>query len=86
MRFVRLSAEAYASFVHKQSRLFLPQMPEYGITRVEQGFSVEYLGVVEGDSHASELIMGAGILTIQPWKKAFQRALMNYGPTLDWSY
>lgn len=85
MRFVRLSAEAYASFVHKQSRLFLPQMPEYGITRVEQGFSVEYLGVVEGDSHASERIMGAGLLTIQPWKKAFQRALMNYGPTLDWS-
>ena len=85
MRFVRLSAEAYASFVHKQSRLFLPQMPEYGITRVEQGFSVEYLGVVEGDSHASERIMGAGLLTIQTWKKAFKRDLMNYGPTLDWS-
>lgn len=84
MRFVRLTAEAYTSFCQGLSRQFLPQMPEYGDVRSDQGFPVEYLGVVDGRTRRTEHVIGAGLLLIQPWKRVFQRALMNYGPTLDW--
>lgn len=85
MRFVRLSAEAYASFTARQPRLFVPQMPEYAAVRRCTGSPVEYVGVVEGQDRESEHVIGAGLLYIQPWKKLFQRALINYGPTLDWT-
>ena len=87
MRFVRLTADAYATFMSTVERQFVPQMPEYGLARQTDGHEVEYVGVVDGPSEGpdgSEKVIGAGLLLFQPWKKFFQRGLMNYGPTLDW--
>ncbi len=84
MRFVRLTAEAYATFMRTAERQFVPQMPEYGLARQADGYTVEFLGVVDGPTREAEEVIGAGLLLFQPWKKFFQRGLMNYGPTLDW--
>ena len=84
MRFVRLTADAYATFMSTVERQFVPQMPEYGLARQTDGHEVEYVGVVDGPTEDSEKVIGAGLLLFQPWKKFFQRGLMNYGPTLDW--
>lgn len=82
MRFVRLTADAYATFMSTVERQFVPQMPEYGLARQADGHEVEYVGVVDGPTEDSEKVIGAGLLLFQPWKKFFQRGLMNYG--LDW--
>lgn len=80
MYFVRLSLEEYADFAVRQGRLFLPQTPEYGRVKAKQGLAVEYVGVRDESTH----LVAAGIIVIQPWKKLFQRAVMNYGPAANW--
>lgn len=79
MHFTTLTAEEYASATRHSSRLFLAQLPEYGQWRTEQGDTVDYVGVREG----SEL-RGVALITYQPWKKLFTRAIITNGPTLDW--
>lgn len=79
MHFTTLTAEEYASATRHSSRLFLAQLPEYGQWRTEQGDTVDYVGVREG----SEL-RGVALMTYQPWKKLFTRAIITNGPTLDW--
>lgn len=74
-----MTAEEYASATRHSSRLFLAQLPEYGQWRTEQGDTVDYVGVREG----SEL-RGVALISYQPWKKLFTRAIITNGPTLDW--
>ena len=62
MRFVRLTADAYATFMSTVERQFVPQMPEYGLARQTDGHEVEYVGVVDGPTEDSEKVIGAGLL------------------------
>ncbi len=98
MEFVQLTSSQYQRFVRQADRVFLPQLPEYGAVRTRLGMAVDYVGVV---SHADvqtparrgqtprarpdAAILAAGLVVLQPWKKIYRRALLSYGPTLDWS-
>ncbi|MGJ9537937.1 lipid II:glycine glycyltransferase FemX [Actinotignum sp. GS-2025b] len=79
MHFTTLTTEEYASATRHSPRLFLAQLPEYGQWRTEQGDAVDYVGVREGAQ-----VRGVGLITYQPWKKLFTRAIITNGPTLDW--
>ena len=82
MRFVLLTSKAYARFLEEsRPRVFIPQSIEFARVRERLGYKVEYVGVVDDTERT---VVGAGVLTYQPWKKAFWRAQLVYGPLLDW--
>lgn len=79
MQFRVLTEAEYADFCKSAPRLFISQTPQYAAVKRAQGFPVEYLGVLENDQ-----VVGAALVVYQPWKRIFRRALVTYGPTLDW--
>ena len=80
MDFTRLSDQDYQAFVAAQERCFYTQLPEYGDVREAEGFAVERVGLVRGGE-----VRGVATIVYQPWKKLFRRAVVPYGPVLDWS-
>ncbi|OCA93278.1 lipid II:glycine glycyltransferase FemX [Actinobaculum suis] len=96
--FVSLSEEAYANAVTSQVsrgsyRFLLPQLPEYGqvMSRHDEK-QIEYLAVRErGSAESANPATGAhgeivatALVYYQPWRKLFRRAIITYGPVLDW--
>ncbi len=80
MQFSILSATEYAEFTAHVPRIFLPQLPEYAQVAHKQHTELEFLGVRDEKG----TILGAGLVTYQPWKRFFRRAHMIYGPLLPW--
>jgi peptidoglycan pentaglycine glycine transferase (the second and third glycine)/peptidoglycan pentaglycine glycine transferase (the fourth and fifth glycine) len=81
MRFSRLTLDEYMEFMENSPREFITQLPEYGKARAKEGIAVDYVGVID----TSGAIQAAALVTFQRWKVIFQRAIINYGPTLNWS-
>ncbi|MFT0848079.1 peptidoglycan bridge formation glycyltransferase FemA/FemB family protein [Actinomycetaceae bacterium L2_0104] len=79
MEFKQLSDHDYRTFVSGQERCFYTQLPEYGDVRESEGFSVERVGLLQEGT-----IRGVATIVYQPWKKFFRRAVVPYGPVLDW--
>ena len=75
MRFVELAEQEYAQFVQESDRCFFTQLPAYGQVRAAEGFRVEHVGLSDG-----ERLWAAATVVYQPWKKAFYRAQISYGP------
>ncbi len=79
MELMRLSAQDYRTFVDAQERCFYTQLAEYGAVRESEGFAVERVGLVDGGA-----VRGVATIVHLPWKKFFRRAVVPYGPVLDW--
>lgn len=80
MNFVQLDEDQYSEFVMRQERCFFTQLPAYAKTREREGFTVTHVGLIDGED-----IRAAATILFQPWKKVFQRALIPYGPIIDWN-
>ncbi|MGO1592341.1 MAG: lipid II:glycine glycyltransferase FemX [Ancrocorticia sp.] len=78
MRFVELAEQDYEQFVRSSERCFFTQLPAYGDVRSAEGYRVERVGLCEG-----ETILAAATVVYQPWKKAFLRAHISYGPVVS---
>ncbi len=80
MDFTRLSDQDYQAFVAAQERCFYTQLPVYGDVREAEGFTVERVGLVHNGD-----VRGVATIVYQPWKKLFRRAVVPYGPVIDWN-
>ncbi len=80
MNVTRLSDQDYHTFVAAQERCFYTQLPAYGDVREAEGFKVERVGLIHGGE-----ILGVATIVYLPWQKLFRRAVVPYGPVLDWS-
>ncbi|MDP9801570.1 peptidoglycan pentaglycine glycine transferase (the second and third glycine)/peptidoglycan pentaglycine glycine transferase (the fourth and fifth glycine) [Arcanobacterium wilhelmae] len=79
MEFAKLTRAEYETFIAHR-RHFIPQLPAYAAAKNAVGAQAEFVGV-----KADGEVVGAGVLTYQPWKKLFRKAHLTYGPTLDWN-
>lgn len=77
MQFDVLAEQDYSAFVRQCERCFFTQLPEYGEVRAGEGYRVERVGLSEAGK-----ILAAATIVYQPWKKAFLRAQISYGPVL----
>lgn len=78
MKFEVLTEDNYAQFIAGAERSFFTQLPAYGEVRAAEGFRIERVGLVEG-----EQIRAAATIVYQPWRKAFLRAQILYGPVIQ---
>lgn len=81
MRLSRVSESEYSDYIDAQPRVFYTQLPGYGLTRSDEGFTTDYVGL----RRENGTLAGVALLVFQPWKKIFHRATVPYGPVLDYS-
>lgn len=80
MVFTELTETEYIRFVEQQPRVFFTQLPGYANVRAKEGYEVHYVGTLGRDG----AVVAAATVILQPWKKMFRRAVIPYGPLLDW--
>ncbi|MFT3943082.1 MAG: peptidoglycan bridge formation glycyltransferase FemA/FemB family protein [Ancrocorticia sp.] len=79
MPFTTLSEAEYAEFLESQPRVFYTQLPSYANVRAAEGFEIQYVGLKDDG-----VVRAGAAVVLRPWKRLFRRAVLAYGPTLDW--
>lgn len=80
MSFTTLSEAEYAEFLESQPRVFYTQLPSYAGVRAAEGFEIQYVGLKDDG-----VVRAGAAVVLRPWKRLFRRAVIAYGPILDWN-
>lgn len=76
-----ITPERFDAFLATQPRFLYMQTGQYARVLRAAGADVEILALI--DSHGD--VKAAGLVQMQPWKKALKRAQLVFGPVVDWS-
>ncbi|WRS29591.1 peptidoglycan bridge formation glycyltransferase FemA/FemB family protein [Actinomycetaceae bacterium MB13-C1-2] len=78
VEFRALSDREYQAFLDDQERVYLTQLIEYGDVRREEGRRVDRVGLVDDGR-----VVGAATVVYESWMRIFRRALVHFGPVLN---
>ncbi|MFZ1381628.1 MAG: peptidoglycan bridge formation glycyltransferase FemA/FemB family protein [Scrofimicrobium sp.] len=79
MEFRALTDEQYQEFIDQYDRVYLTQLVEYGDVRSAGGARVDRVGLIDDGK-----VVGAATVVYEPWARLFRRAIVHFGPMLDY--